>query len=380
MKRIFAFIISFVLIAVSPVYARAYEVPLTAQSAILIDSVSGEVIYEKNADEKMYPASMTKMMVMLMCMEKISSGEMDYGDKVTVTSEATSLGGTQLFLETGEVRTVEELLYGVAVESANDAATALGIHISGSVNAFAEEMNRRAGELGMTGTHFVNACGLHEDEHYTTSRDMAVLSRELLKHEDIFKYISTWTKDVYIGKDNSLHRSLANTNKLISRYDHIDGIKTGFTEEAGHCMAATGKIGNTRLIAVVMRSENSEKRFDDAMALLDYGFANYEGSFAVKKGKSYGSVKVINGVTDSVSLIAREDFYSFGEKGTAGLSVRTVISREILYAPVKAGEVLGSVEIYDGENLIGTVDLVAKEDVVKCSLWEYLWRVRGIWL
>ncbi len=377
MKKIISFILALLILS-APLYAHADNIDITAHGAILTDAVSGEVVFEKNADERMYPASMTKMMVLLICMEKISTGEMGYHDKVTITKEATSLGGTQLFLEEGETRTIEELLYGIAVESANDAATAVGVHISGSVENFAALMNEKAANLGMDGTNFVNACGLHDEDHYTTCRDMAVLSRELLKYDDIFTYISTWTKDIYIGRNNDRLRSLANTNKLLSRYSHIDGIKTGYTSQSRHCMSVTGKIGDTRLIAVVMASENSEKRFDDAMTLLDYGFATYEGTYAVRIGKSYGNIDIINGESPSASLTAKEDFYTFGPKSDPSLSVKTLLSQEAVYAPVKAGDILGYAEVYDGEKLLGKVELTVKEDIPKCSLGEYLKRVKVV--
>ncbi len=377
-RKISVILIFLILLCLSP-SVLADELLLTAKSAVLMDSVSGKIVFEKDADAKMYPASMTKIMTMLLCMESAESGKISLSDKVTITKDATVLGGTQLFLEEGEVRTVEELLYGIAVESANDAATALGIYLAGSVSGFADMMNEKAKELGLNGTHFVNACGLHDDEHYTTARDMAILSKELLKYEDIYTYISTWTKDVYIGKNNDLLRSLANTNKLISRYDHIDGIKTGYTSRSGHCMSATGKKGNTRLIAVVMRSENSERRFEDAVKLLDYGFGLYEGIFPLKAGRSCAEADVTNGEASSVDLAPEEDFYLFGKKGQYdNITITPKISREIISAPVKKGEAVGIAEIYDGEKLLGTVELIANEDVGKCSFGEYLKRIKSI--
>ncbi|MBE6039121.1 MAG: D-alanyl-D-alanine carboxypeptidase [Anaerofustis stercorihominis] len=354
-------------------------VDISAKSAILIDSVSGEVIYEKDPHAKMYPASMTKIMTMLLVMENIKSGKITINDSVSITQQATSLGGTQLFLEEGEIRTVEELLYGVAVESANDAATALGIYIGGSLENFASMMNNRAKELGMNDTHFVNACGLHDDNHYTSAYDMALVSKELLKHEDILRYTSTWMIDVYIGKNNNKLRTLANTNKLISRFDHIDGLKTGYTEESGHCMSATGKTASTRLIAVVMDCTNASERFDDAKKLLDYGFGLYEGTYPIKNGDIIGEISVINGEKDKVNLIADGDVYAFGPKGSFADPERKIqLTEDVLYADVKEGMVLGEVLVYNGEKLLGKVPVVTEEAIAKCSLKEYLKRIVNI--
>ena len=380
MKKIISLItVIFLLAGIFPKPVHAEELTLTAKSAVLIDSISGEVICEKDPHAKMYPASMTKIMTMLLCMEKLHSGELSLSDKITISPDATKMGGTQLFLETGEVRTVEDLLYVVAVESANDAATALGIHIGGSIGGFADMMNKKAKELGMNDSNFVNACGLHEDEHYTSAYDMAILSKELLKYEDIYTYISTWMKDVYIGKNNDILRRLANTNKLLSRYEHIDGIKTGYTSQSGHCMSATGKVGETRLIAVVMHSENSEKRFEDAIKLLDYGFSGYETVIPIKQDKVYAQADVINGSINRIGLAAAESFSLFGKKGKYNdIKTQYDISREIIYAPVKKGQILGMAKIYDGETLLGEVELYAAEDITKCKLGDYIKRVKKI--
>src|SRR5699024_10247519 len=247
---IFSLIILYFL--VPGVSAHAQEIEITAQSSVLIDASTGEILFENNKDEKLPPASITKVMTMLLTMEAINEGKITLEDQVTISEHASQMGGTQLYLEPGELRTVEELLMGVSVESANDASVALGEHIGGTHEAFVKLMNDRAKELGMENSQFRNTNGLPEEGHYSTAYDIALMSRELVKYPKVHQYLTIWMTDVTVGKNNDQVRTLANTNKLLRTYDGLDGIKTGYTSEAKHCLSATAKKGNLRLISVVL--------------------------------------------------------------------------------------------------------------------------------
>jgi len=349
---------------------------MSAKSAILMDAKSGEILFEKNAHEKREPASVTKVMTLLLAMEAIDNGELSYDSSVTVSQEAAKTGGTQLYLETGEIRTVDELLYGICVESANDAANAIASHLGGTIPGFIEMMNARAKELGCNDTHFNSACGLHEEDHYTSAYDLAIISRELIKHEEILKYTDTWMTDVYVGKANNVKRTLANTNKLISRLDYIDGLKTGYTKEAGHCISLTGKIGDMRLIGVIMGSSDSETRFSEATALLDYGFSQYKANFPVKAGNPVTQARVFNAKNEFVNITVADDVYQLTKVNEdRDYTVESEIDVSSLSAPMKKGDVVGKIIVkVDGE-VIDTVDAVAAEDASKCSFFEFLGRV-----
>src|SRR5690554_1173803 len=268
MKRISIFILTMIFLIFTGTNVYAEEITIESKSAVLLDAASGEMLFEKNKDEKLAPASITKIMTMLLTMEAIESGKISLDDPVTITENASNMGGTQLYLEPGEVRRVEDLLIGVAVESANDAATALGEFIGGTNETFVKMMNDRAKELGMDQTQFMNANGLPEEGHYTTAYDVALMSRELVKYPKIHQYLTMWMVDVTVGKNNDRVRTLANTNKLLRTYDGLDGIKTGYTTEAKHCLSATAKKGNLRLISVILAADSSKIRFDEAAKLL----------------------------------------------------------------------------------------------------------------
>ncbi|MDR2520054.1 MAG: D-alanyl-D-alanine carboxypeptidase [Eubacteriaceae bacterium] len=373
-----ALILSIALYAPAPAFAAAAAISidnLSAVGAILIDAKSGEVLFEKNSHEKREPASVTKVMTMLLVMEAIDRGELDFQDPITVSEEAAKTGGTQLYLETGEVRTVEELLYGVAVESANDAANALAAHLGGTVSEFIDMMNSRASELGMSDTHFNSACGLHAEGHYTSANDIAVMSRELLKHPKILEFTDTWMKDVYVGKGNSVKRTLANTNKLISRLDYIDGLKTGYTSEAGHCISATGEVDGLRLICVLMGSKDSETRFREATALMQWGYSQYKANYPVKAWEPIGTAHVFNAKNQTLNVTVSKDAYKLTKKSEAPeYEIVTDINNKKLSAPIKAGEKVGTVYIKREGELIETMDAIAAEDAAKCSYFEYFAR------
>ncbi|MDF2532425.1 MAG: D-alanyl-D-alanine carboxypeptidase [Clostridia bacterium] len=343
---------------------------LNCKSAILVDAASGEVIVEKNPHEKLPPASVTKIMTMLLTMEALDSGKINYEDKVTISKQAESKSteGTRLLLEAGEVRTVHELLLGIAVESANDACIAIGEYISGSEDEFVKLMNKRAKELGMNDTNFMNANGLHEDGHVTSAYDIAVMSRELIKHQKIFDYISKYMVDVYVGKNNDVLRSLTNKNKMVRFYQgFIDGIKTGYTRQAMYCISVTAKKNNLRLISVIMGAPDVPIRTKESKKLLDYGFANYSNYSVAKSGDVIKELPVSKGDKNNIKVVSNSEISVLIKKGEEK-SVRNEISLpEMVVAPIKKDQQIGEMILYKDDKELAKFPLVSSSDVEKSS-------------
>ncbi|MEE0410379.1 MAG: D-alanyl-D-alanine carboxypeptidase family protein, partial [Clostridia bacterium] len=337
--RVCFFILSFVMLFNTVVFAeKTQSDDIDAKAYILIEQSTGRVLAENNADEQLPIASVTKIMTMLLIMEAIEDGKTSFDDLVTVSENAMSYGGSTMFLETGEQLPVHDMLKGIAVASANDGCVAMAEHLTGSETAFVEEMNKRAKELGMKNTNFLNTNGLDEDGHYSSARDVALMSRELLNHPKITEYTSIWTDELRGGKFQ-----LANTNKLIRFYTGANGLKTGSTSQALCCLSASAKRDGMQLIAVVLGAPTSDKRFSSAKSLLDYGFANYKINHLVKKDEMICDADIINGTVDSVKAIAKKDKYSLSEKSNNKDIKRRVFVNEDIKAPVKKGEVLGYV-------------------------------------
>ncbi len=334
------------------VYAETEEtcpVEIKAKSAILMDCASGKVLMKMNEHEKLPPASVTKIMPMLLVVEKIASGEISVSDKVKTSAHAAGKGGSQIWLKENEEMTVDELLKAVAVASANDACCALGEYIAGSEKAFIQLMNNRAKELGMNDTTFVNCSGLDDtDTNYTSAYDIAVMSRELMKYEDIIeKYTTIWMDSLRDG-----NTELVNTNKLVRFYPGTTGLKTGTTQKAGCCLSATAKRDGLHLVAVVMGSENSTDRFETAKAMLNWGFSNYESIKPVIDKKLITDVLVENGETDLISPAIPETENVLIKKGRAKDIKQTINLAVRVNAPVEKGQTLGTVEFsLDGEKL-----------------------------
>ena len=278
-------------------------------------------------------------MTLLLVMEEIASGNLKYTDKVTCTAHASSMGGTQIWLEVGEQMSVNDLIKATAVNSANDASVALGEHISGSEETFVDLMNRRAKQLGMNNTTFKNATGLDADGHLTTAHDIAIMSRELLKHRDITKFSTIWMDTLRDGKTG-----LTNTNKLVRFYEGCTGLKTGTTDGAGHCVSASAKRGNMELIAVVMGAKTGDERFGAARKLLDYGFANYQ-SYQVQSHKTFEPVKVLKGEKNLVNVTADTSYSTIIPKGKDSKIEEKLILSESLNAPVEKGQTIGKIVI-----------------------------------
>ena len=365
MKKLICF---FVCLIMLPVSAYA-EVPdgVNAKSAILIEQSTGMVLAENEPDERLPVASVTKIMTMLLIMERIDSGALSYEDMVPVSENAMSYGGSTMFLEAGEELSVSDMLKGIAVASANDGCVAMAEHIAGSESAFVDMMNARAAELGMENTHFMNTNGLDEDDHYSSARDVALMSRELLEHPKITEYTSIWTDELRGGKFK-----LANTNKLIRFYNGANGLKTGSTSKALCCLSASAARDGMQLIAVVLGAPTSAERFGSAKALLDYGFANYAVTQLCADAEEIADADVINGESNTVKAIAAEEKTLVGRKADAGDIERQVRLTDELRAPVKAGDVIGSLDFSRGGEVIDSVELVAAQDVAKKGIGRIL--------
>lgn len=371
------FILSFL---TTGICVHGESIPIESKSAILINGNTGEILFEHNKDEKLPPASITKIMTMLLTMEAIENGKIELNDEVVISQNASKIGGTQLYMESGETKTVEELLIGVAVESANDAAFALGEYIGGTIESFIILMNDRAKELGMTNTQFKNPHGLPVEGHYTTAHDIAKMSRELVKYEEIHKYLTMWMVDIKVGKNNDRVRTLANTNKLLKSYDGLDGIKTGYTDEAKHCLSATAKKGNLRLISVVLSAENSQIRFDEAAKLLDYGFANYDGVCVAERGEEIQEVIIEKGLLEKISVITEEALYVMVKKGEDSEIEKKAVLDGVFSAPIERGQKLGELIAYSGDKEIGRVNLIAKDKVEESNLMTMLKKILKRWI
>lgn len=379
-KLTIIFIIFIMSFLTTGICVHGESIPIESKSAILINGNTGEILFEHNKDEKLPPASITKIMTMLLTMEAIENGKIDLNDEVVISQNASKIGGTQLYMEPGETKTVEELLIGVAVESANDAAFALGEYIGGTIESFIILMNDRAKELGMTNTQFKNPHGLPVEGHYTTAHDIAIMSRELVKYEEIHKYLTMWMVDIRVGKNNDRVRTLANTNKLLKSYDGLDGIKTGYTDEAKHCLSATAKKGNLRLISVILSAENSQIRFDEAAKLLDYGFANYDGVCVAERGEEIQEVTIEKGLLEKISVITEEALYVMVKKGEDSEIEKKVVLDGIFTAPIERGQKLGELIAYSGDKEIGRVNLIAKDKVEESNLMTMLKKILKRWI
>lgn len=379
MKKISSIILVFALIITNTNLSFAGDkensnLNISSKSAILMDVGSGQVLYEKNSHEKLPPASVTKVMTMLLICEALDSGKIKIDDQVQVSEVASSMGGSQIFLEPGETQSVDTLLKGIAVASANDACVAMAEYIAGSVESFVDMMNAKAKELGMNDTHFVNTNGLPVDNHYTSAYDIATMSRELLKHDRISKYLTTWMDSVVVGKKQSTI-GLANTNKLIKHYQGATGVKTGFTQQAKYCLSASAKRGDTHLVAAMLGAETSQERFKDASSLLNYGFANYESVKLCSRDDKISTLTMEKAEEEKISLVAKDNLSVLIKKGDSKEFTKKIKVYEESKLPIKKGTVLGIVEVYRGKDKIGEVELVNNKDINKASYLKMLQRV-----
>lgn len=337
-----------------------------AKSAIMIEASTGEILFQKNKDEKLAPASMTKMMSMLLIMEEIENGNLKWDEMITTSEKASSMGGSQIFLKVGEKMTVEDLLKGVAIASGNDAVVALAERVSGSEEQFVKRMNTRAQDLGLKNTNFINATGLTADNHYSSAYDMSLIAKELVKHEKILEFTSTY--EDYLRKDTKSPFWLVNTNRLVRFKEGVDGLKTGFTDEAGYCLTATMKKDNMRLITVVMKEENTSKRSADTTKMLDYGFNIYMVQTILDEKTTIEKKKVELGKTLTTEIVPKENITILNKKSDDQKNITYKTNINKIIAPVKKGDKVGTIDIIEDNNIISTIDATVKEDISKANI------------
>lgn len=364
MKKILIFI--FLLISIPMVKAEVEDLAPNAKSAIMIEASTGEILFQKNKDEKLAPASMTKMMSMILIMEEIENGNLKWDEIITTSERASSMGGSQIFLKAGEKMSVEDLLKGVAIASGNDAVVALAERIAGSEEAFVKRMNARGKDLGLKNTNFVNATGLTADNHYSSSYDMSLIAKELVKHEKILEFTGTY--EDYLRKDTKSPFWLVNTNRLVRFKEGVDGLKTGFTNEAGYCLTATMKKDGMRLITVVMKEETANKRSADTTKMLDYGFNVYMIQSILDEKTTIEKRKVELGKDLMIEIIPKENITILNKKSDELKNITYKTNIDKIVAPIKKGDKVGTIDILEDNKVISTIDATVKNDIDKASI------------
>lgn len=352
-------------IGVSVKAATLSESPtVSGKSAILMDYNTQTVIREKDSNKQLPIASMTKIMTLLVCLEEVEKGNLTLNEEILVSKTASGMGGSQAFLEAGATYKAKELLKSIAVASANDACVALAERISGSESGFVAKMNERATELGLTKTNFINCTGLPAPMHHSTAKEVAVMLCNLISHPTYFEFSQVWLDEIEHPKGRKT--TLTNTNKLIKFYEGCDGGKTGYTTEAGHCLAVTAMRGGMRLVAVVIAEPDSKTRFKDASNLLNYGFANYVNKMIVDKDKPFEvTAKVLGGKSKNVPISAKENYYTFASRNEKLQIQVDFVPFEKIKAPIQKGDACGKLQVFKDGNLIAEIDAVALESVAK---------------
>ena len=366
MRKIFGVLL--ILLVLFPFCVQASELAPNASSVIVLEPTTGEIIYERNSHERRHPASMTKIMTMLLVMEAIEKDIIKWDDIVTVSSNASGMGGSQILLETGEQMSVYDMFKGLAVASGNDAAVALAEKIAGTEEMFVKMMNDRAKELGLQDTNFKNCHGLDDANHYSSAYDMAIMAKELVKHEKIFEFTSIYEDYLRKGTDRSFW--LVNTNKLVRFYKGVDGLKTGYTSEAGFCITATANINDMRIITVVMGEPDSETRNKDVSSVFDYVYAQYGLQKIVDTETILDEVSVEKGKVESIGIVAKEEVNDLYNKNDGTGNFTYEVEVDNLKAPLSKGDVVGKLTLKENNNVIRTIDLTVKEDVKKANIFE----------
>lgn len=376
MKKFFMLSIIFMFIPLT-IKAETVDLAPNATSAIIIEASTGTIIYNKNEHEKLAPASMTKMMGLLLIMEQIEKGNLKWDEKVTASANASSMGGSQIFLETGEQMTVEELLKGISIASGNDAMVAMAERIAGTEEAFVELMNKKASELGLKNTNFKNCTGLDTENHYSSANDMALIAKELVKHDKILEFSGTYEDYIREGTDKSFW--LVNTNKLVRFYQGVDGLKTGYTTTAGYCLTATAKKDGMRIITVVMNEPNSNTRNSETTAMLDYGFNMYGMEQLLNKDNVLGKIKVDLGEKEYVEVVPKEEVNILNNKNSNKRNVTYKVELNDVKAPIAKGDTVGKINVIENNKTIMTVDVTVKEDIDKANVFiSYLRNLKNI--
>lgn len=362
MKKIMLFIL-----LLFPIFVKAEDLTPNAESGILIEYSTGKILYSKKIDEKLAPASMTKIMTLLLIMEAVEEGKINLDDNISISTNASSMGGSQVFLDPNTEMKAEELIKSIAIASANDSAVAMAEAISGTTANFVSRMNSRAKKLGCKNTNFKNVHGLDEEGHYSTAYDMSLIARELLKHEQILKYTSTY--EAYLNKPNGTSTWMVNTNKLIKYYTGLDGLKTGFTKTAGYCLTSTAKRNDMRLISVVMKEPSSQVRNSETISLLNYGFSNYKIKTILKKDQKLGTIEVQNGKKELADITILEDatnLESINDNKEYSFNIVT----DKVKAPLKKGDKVGTLELTEQGTVIKRLNITVKENIPKANIWD----------
>lgn len=366
------FIIFLVVLFLFPLNIYAEENLLSnATSGLLIEATTGEILFEKNKDDRVAVASMTKMVAQIIILENIEKGTLSWDEKIKVSSNAAGMGGSQIWLQPGEEMTVRDLMKGITMASANDATVALAERIAGTESAFVEQMNAKVKELGLKNTNFVNPTGLDEENHYSSAYDMAMIAKELLGHEEILEFSSVY--EDYIRQDTPNKFWVVNTNKLIRFYEGADGLKTGFTDNAGYCMAVTAKRDGMRLIAITLGEETGKVRNQETTELLDYGFNMYKVDLIKNKGDVITEIKIEKGTKDRTSLVVSEDLLVLKKKSELSKEYDLETKLQEINLPLKKGTVIGKVLVKDGKKTIKEADLVTIEDIEKLGYFKTVW-------
>ena len=344
---------------------------VAAKGAVLIDADTGEVLFQQDCHEELPLASVTQVMTMLLVMEAVDEGKITLEDEVTISERAASMGGSQMYMEFGETHTVEELMRGVAMASANDGCVALAEYVAGSEEIFVERMNEKAKELGMRDSHFCNTNGLPVADHYSSAYDIALMSKELYQYEETHEWFTTWQSSITVGLPGKEKEfGLTNTNKLIKQYQGCNGIKTGFTTDAGYCLSASATREDTHLIAVALGCETSQIRNTEVSKLLDYGFANFETCVIAEKGQAIEEIRVENGQPQTLKAVTADRITCLTEKGGKGdISSKAKIDEKV-HLPLKKGDKVGVLNVYQGDEKIAEYPLVAEISVEKASFGE----------
>ena len=367
MKKICCLFLTIFIFCVSiKVKAEELNLASNAKSAILLEASTGEVIFEKNSHEKLHPASMTKMMSMLLILENIEKGVINWDDIVTVSSNASSMGGSQILLETNEQMSVSDLFKGIAVASGNDAVVAMAEKIAGTEEEFVNMMNKRANELGLTDTNFKNCHGLDDANHYSSASDMAKIAMELVKHEKLFEYTSIYEDYLREGTDRKFW--LVNTNKLVRFYSGADGLKTGYTGEAGFCLTATAKRNGMRIIAVVMGEPDSKTRTSDVSSMLDYAFAQYETETFLSTESILDTININKGKKEFVNIVPKENGTILNKKTDNKKNATYNLEMYDMKLPLKKGDTVGKLSVYVDDNLYRDIDVTVSDDIDKADI------------
>ena len=338
-----------------------------SEAAILMEASTGKILYEHNANTPMAMASLTKLMTLLLAMESLESERISLTDMVLITPNAARMGGSQVFLEAGSKIKVEDLLKAIAIASANDASVAIAEFISGTNDTFVNKMNERCKELGCTNTNFVNTHGLDHEDHYSSAHDMAIISRELVRHEKLLAYTSIYEE--HLNKPDGISTWMVNTNRLIRFYNGMDGLKTGFTAKAGYCLSSTAKRNNMRLISVVMNAPSSNERTNDTVELLNYGFSNYKVKTILDTDHNLGTIEIINGKTKTAEIRLLNPATELENINEERQYSHNIVINEVK-APVNVGDIVGQLEVIENGEVISTHPITVKENVKRANLWD----------